>query len=201
VAKADAAASRSKGLLGRASLHADEGLWIVPCPMIHTFFMKFPIDVIFLRGDLSVARVIEDMKPWRLSPWCSRAQRARAQGASCAARCARRPAGTEAVMNRAEQVKSLMPPAGSATRRARRKENPFSHILNAVESRATFGEIFGAPRGIFGEYHVLKGLQRRQTVQEILAGQKLLNEEQIKQVSEDARRPARASSRPRSTSA
>ena len=69
VAKADDAASRSKGLLGRASLDADEGMWIVPCPMIHTFFMKFPIDVLFLKSDLRVARVIEDLKPWRLSPW------------------------------------------------------------------------------------------------------------------------------------
>ena len=34
VETADTAASRSKGLLGRASLAADEGLWIVPCPMI-----------------------------------------------------------------------------------------------------------------------------------------------------------------------
>lgn len=48
---------------------ADEGLWIVPCPMIHTFFMKFPIDVLFLGRDLRVARVIENLKPWRLSPW------------------------------------------------------------------------------------------------------------------------------------
>jgi uncharacterized membrane protein (UPF0127 family) len=69
VEKADDAASRSKGLLGRASLDAEEGLWIVPCPMIHTLFMKFPIDVIFLTKDLSVARVIENLKPWRLSPW------------------------------------------------------------------------------------------------------------------------------------
>jgi uncharacterized membrane protein (UPF0127 family) len=77
VAKADDAASRSKGLLGRESLDADEGLWIVqpplawlaPCPTIHTFFMKFPIDVLFLDGGLQVRRVIENMKPWRLSPW------------------------------------------------------------------------------------------------------------------------------------
>lgn len=69
VEKADDAASRSKGLLGRRSLAADEGLWIVPCPMIHTFFMKFPIDAVFLKRDLTVARVIEDLKPWRLSPW------------------------------------------------------------------------------------------------------------------------------------
>jgi len=69
VEKADTPASRSKGLLGRMSLPADEGLWIVPCPMIHTFFMKFPIDVLFLDADLKVRRVIEDLRPWRLSPW------------------------------------------------------------------------------------------------------------------------------------
>ena len=69
VERADTAASRSKGLLGRESLAADEALWIVPCPMIHTFFMKFPIDVLFLDADLQVRRVIEDLKPWRLSPW------------------------------------------------------------------------------------------------------------------------------------
>jgi uncharacterized membrane protein (UPF0127 family) len=69
VEKADTSASRNKGLLGRESLAADEGLWIVPCPMIHTFFMKFPIDVLFLDADLKVRRVIEDLRPWRLSPW------------------------------------------------------------------------------------------------------------------------------------
>lgn len=69
VTLADDAASRSKGLLGRDSLDADEGMWIVPCPMIHTFFMKFPIDVLFLTRELGVARVVENLKPWRLSPW------------------------------------------------------------------------------------------------------------------------------------
>lgn len=66
---ADDADSRCRGLLGRESLAADEGLWIVPCPMIHTFFMKFPIDVLFLDRDLRVARVLENLRPWRLSPW------------------------------------------------------------------------------------------------------------------------------------
>ena len=69
VTKADDAASRSKGLLGKTRMDADEGMWIVPCPMIHTFFMNFPIDVLFLKRDLQVARVIENLKPWRLSPW------------------------------------------------------------------------------------------------------------------------------------
>ena len=37
--------------------------------MIHTFFMKFPIDVLFLDRGLVVRRVLEGLKPWRLSPW------------------------------------------------------------------------------------------------------------------------------------
>ena len=69
VALADTAASRAQGLLGRDRMEAEEGLWIVPCPMIHTFFMRFPIDVLFLDRNLRVRRVIEDLKPWRLSPW------------------------------------------------------------------------------------------------------------------------------------
>ena len=69
VEKADTSASRGKGLLGRSALAADEGLWITPCPMIHTFFMKFSIDVLFLDSALRVVRVIEDLRPWRLSPW------------------------------------------------------------------------------------------------------------------------------------
>ncbi|HAZ07846.1 MAG TPA: DUF192 domain-containing protein [Elusimicrobia bacterium] len=69
VATAGDCASRNQGLLGRASLDEGEGLWIVPCPMIHTFFMKFPIDVLFLDRGLRVVRVIEDLRPWRLSPW------------------------------------------------------------------------------------------------------------------------------------
>ena len=51
----------------------EEGLWIVPCPMIHTFFMKFAIDVLFLDKDLRVVRVLEGLKPWRVSPWVFRA--------------------------------------------------------------------------------------------------------------------------------
>lgn len=65
--------SRSRGLLGRSSLDPEEGLWIIPCPMIHTFFMKFAIDVLFLDSGLTVVRVMENLKPWRLSPWVFRA--------------------------------------------------------------------------------------------------------------------------------
>ena len=74
VAVADDPESRSRGLLGRKSLEPGEGLWIVPCPMVHTFFMKFSIDALFLDRELGVVRVLEDLKPWRLSPWVFRAR-------------------------------------------------------------------------------------------------------------------------------
>ena len=73
VARAADPVSRSRGLLGRTALEAGEGLWIVPCPMIHTLFMRFPIDAVFLDRDLRVVRVLENLRPWRLSPWVFRA--------------------------------------------------------------------------------------------------------------------------------
>ncbi|MBI5211428.1 MAG: DUF192 domain-containing protein [Elusimicrobia bacterium] len=69
VLKAETLWDRMRGLLGRDALAEDEGLWIVPCPQIHTFFMRFPIDVLFLDRGLKVVRVMEDLVPWRLSPW------------------------------------------------------------------------------------------------------------------------------------
>lgn len=74
VTKAEDYASRSRGLLGRTGLGPGEGLWILPCPMIHTFFMKFAIDVLFLGRELEVVRVMENVKPWRVSPWVWRAR-------------------------------------------------------------------------------------------------------------------------------
>lgn len=69
VERADTWRLRSKGLLGRSGMEPDEGLWIIPCAMIHTFFMKFSIDVLFLDKKLHVRKVIENLGPWRVSPW------------------------------------------------------------------------------------------------------------------------------------
>lgn len=69
VEKAEDSRSRSVGLLSRGNLAPEEGLWIVPCPMIHTFFMKFPIDAVFLDKDMVVVKILAGMRPWRLSPW------------------------------------------------------------------------------------------------------------------------------------
>lgn len=64
---ADTSASRSKGLLGRKGMASGEGLWIVPCEAVHTFFMKFPIDLVYLDRHRRVKKVREHVPPWRLS--------------------------------------------------------------------------------------------------------------------------------------
>jgi hypothetical protein len=58
--------TRLRGLLGRRELPSDEGLLINPSSSIHTWFMRFPIDVVFLDRDLRVVGVAADVRPWRL---------------------------------------------------------------------------------------------------------------------------------------
>ena len=56
-----------KGLLGRRALSQDEGLLLEPASTIHTWFMRFPIDVVFLDRELRVLRVAESVRPWRFA--------------------------------------------------------------------------------------------------------------------------------------
>lgn len=65
--KAESLGARMIGLLGRTLLAEDEGLWIDPCKSVHTFGMKFPIDVIFLDRTLVVVRVVHAMSPGRMT--------------------------------------------------------------------------------------------------------------------------------------
>jgi uncharacterized membrane protein (UPF0127 family)/CheY-like chemotaxis protein len=62
---ADNPFSRAKGLLGRDSLARGEGL-LLATSGIHTCFMRFPIDVVFLDDELVVLDVIERLSPWRI---------------------------------------------------------------------------------------------------------------------------------------
>jgi uncharacterized protein len=64
---ADSMATRSKGLLGRASLSSGDALLIEPCNSVHTSFMRFAIDVIYLDAEDNVLKVIRKMKPFRFS--------------------------------------------------------------------------------------------------------------------------------------
>ena len=59
--------SRNRGLLGRDHLDAGAGLVIVPCSSVHTFFMRFPIDVLFIRRDGTVVKCVRDLRPWRIA--------------------------------------------------------------------------------------------------------------------------------------
>jgi uncharacterized membrane protein (UPF0127 family) len=58
---------RTKGLLGRAALAEDEGILLRPASSIHMFFMRFPIDAVFLDRDLVVRKIVADLAPWRLA--------------------------------------------------------------------------------------------------------------------------------------
>jgi uncharacterized membrane protein (UPF0127 family) len=64
---ADSALGRMKGLLGRRGLHPGEGLLIRPAGSIHMFFMRFPIDAVFLDRELRVIGIAEGLRPWRVS--------------------------------------------------------------------------------------------------------------------------------------
>jgi uncharacterized protein len=60
-------AARSKGLLGRKGLEPGEALWIVPCEAVHTFFMQFAIDLVYIDKQNRVRKVKNCVPPWRLS--------------------------------------------------------------------------------------------------------------------------------------
>ena len=64
---ANSASRRSKGLLGRARLSPGEGLWILPCEAVHTFFMQFPIDLVYLDRKNRIRKLSGEVPPWRLS--------------------------------------------------------------------------------------------------------------------------------------
>jgi uncharacterized protein len=58
---------RMKGLLGKVGLKADEGMLISKCNMVHTFGMKFPIDVVFLNESLDVLKIAHNVRPNRIA--------------------------------------------------------------------------------------------------------------------------------------
>jgi uncharacterized protein len=64
---ADRPLTRLRGLLGRRVLPAGEGLLLRPSPSIHTWFMRFPIDAVFLSAELEVLSVRPDMPAWRMA--------------------------------------------------------------------------------------------------------------------------------------
>jgi uncharacterized membrane protein (UPF0127 family) len=70
---ADTGPKRNKGLLGRERLLPGEGLWIIPCESVHTFWMRFPIDLVYLDSKNRISKLVSEVLPWRLSA-CLRAR-------------------------------------------------------------------------------------------------------------------------------
>ena len=68
IRRADRFYLRLLGLMFRRELSEGEGLWIEPCRSVHTHFMRFPIDVLFIDRQGGVLHVIPAMQPWRFSP-------------------------------------------------------------------------------------------------------------------------------------
>jgi len=63
---ADSAIRRVKGLLGRECLEDGQGLLFKQCASLHTFFMRFPIDVLFVDKSGKVLKVADGVRPFKL---------------------------------------------------------------------------------------------------------------------------------------
>ncbi len=72
---AESSLKRVRGLLGRKELVNGDGLLIRPTWSIHTWFMRFPIDVVFLDRDLTVLKLKEHLGPWGQPPTAGRIPR------------------------------------------------------------------------------------------------------------------------------
>ena len=67
IACAETSAERRTGLLKHTNLDEGQGLWIVPSESVHTFFMKFALDLIYLDRKKRVRGVRKAVVPWRMS--------------------------------------------------------------------------------------------------------------------------------------
>lgn len=59
--------SRILGLMFKKTLGPAEGLLLCPCNSIHTFFMHFPIDVVFMSKEGTIIKILRNLPPWRVT--------------------------------------------------------------------------------------------------------------------------------------
>ena len=64
--KAETFKERLTGLCGKEDMPQETAFWIPECPSIHTFFMKFPLDLIFTDKNLRVVSVFQDVSPYKI---------------------------------------------------------------------------------------------------------------------------------------
>ena len=67
VFKAANAWERARGLLARKPLSENQGLWLEPCPSVHTIGMRYSIDIVFLNSDGYVKKIVPALKPLRFA--------------------------------------------------------------------------------------------------------------------------------------
>jgi len=67
IRRADTFRARAKGLLGVPHLDDVQALWLAPCRAVHTFGMRFAIDVVFLDARGKVLRIVPNLPPYRLA--------------------------------------------------------------------------------------------------------------------------------------
>ena len=65
---ADSPISKGLGLIGRKGFREYNGMLLKNANAIHTFFVRFPIDVVFLDRDFKVLKIVEKLSPFRFSP-------------------------------------------------------------------------------------------------------------------------------------
>ena len=58
---------RRRGLLGRDALDLSTALILAPCAAVHTVFMRFPIDVVFVDRHGGIRRIVRNLQPWRMA--------------------------------------------------------------------------------------------------------------------------------------
>jgi uncharacterized protein len=73
---ADRAFSRARGLLGRKEFNKGEAMVLKPCNSVHTFFMRFAIDVVFVDKNNKVIGMLLCLKPFRITGICWQSKQA-----------------------------------------------------------------------------------------------------------------------------
>jgi uncharacterized protein len=91
--RAERPLARMRGLLGRDSLEPGGGMLINPSPSVHMFFMRFPIDVVFLDRSRTIVKIVHELRPWRTAG-ARKAVAALELPAGTAARCGLREGDT-----------------------------------------------------------------------------------------------------------
>ena len=87
IEQGDTFIKRFLGLMGRKSLAANQGFYLTPCRSVHTFQMRFAIDVLFLSGEGVVVDIQREMKPNRLKTAVKEANSTLELAAKTASRC------------------------------------------------------------------------------------------------------------------